>query len=353
MTQAERRLPEQNHNVERVTLGNISFGVYLPEKFITNEQIETWGIQTQSGKLVTAGEIQRRIGIERRFIAGPNESVIDMGVEAARATGNIKDVDAILVSTSYPLGKNVSREIGSHLPIEPKFHLDFHFACSGFVRALAFLKEHERKYNNRRVLLVATEKYSHLLTDLSKGGIPIDSSMAQTIFSDGAAAIFLTYGKDIQVLEYENKKLPEESDCYIRMPIDENLRTDPSLAIPIPNSTNGKLQQEGPKVIEAISISVPDLNKRVIGNAGLKASDIKLLIPHQASGRMIPHLTKGMPEYKDNMFTDMEDGNFSSASIPKALARAIKEGRVQRGDKILLSAFGAGLYASSAIVELG
>lgn len=68
---------------------------------------------------------------------------------------------------------------------------------------------------------------------------------------------------------------------------------------------------------------------------------------------MIAWLTKGMPEYNNKMFTDMDDGNFSSASIPKAWARAVKEGGVQRGDKILLSGFGAGLYAFSVVVELG
>lgn len=347
----ERQLTEQHRNIERVTLGNISFGIYLPKEFITNEKIAEWRVITPNGSLLTAHDIQRRIGINRRFKAGPNESVIDMGIKAALAAGNLEDVTAIFASTSYPIGENVSEAIGRHLPKQPEFHLDFHFACSGFVRTFAYLKEHERKFNNKRVLLIATEKYSHTLADLSKGGIAIDSSMAQTIFSDGAAAMVFTYGKDIKVLEYGSEKLPKESDNYIRMPIDENLRTDPSLAISIPNSTNGKLQQEGPKVIDAISLNVPDLNKRVVENAGLKTCDIKLLIPHQASGRMFPRLTKVMPEY--NIFTDMDDGNFSSASIPKALARAVRERRVQTGDKILLSGFGAGLYASSAIVELG
>jgi len=350
MTQAERQLPEQPRQPERVTLGDLSFGIYLPKKFITNEEIAKWGIITPNGNPLTAQDIQRRIGIKRRFIAGPDESVTDMGIKAALAAGNLEDVTAIIVSTSYPIGENVSEAIGRHLPKQPEFHLDIHAACSGFVRAFSFLKEHERKYNNKRVLLVATEKYSHTLTSLENGGIPIDSSMAQTIFSDGAVAIFFTYGRDVQVLAHESRKLPAESDCYIRMPIDENLRTDPSLAIPIPNSTNGKLQQEGPKVIEAIFQSVPDLNKSVIEKSGIRPSDVRLLIPHQASGRMIPWLTKGMPEY--NIFTDMDDGNFSSASIPKAWARAIKEGRVQRGDTILLSGFGAGLYASSAVVQL-
>ena len=351
MTQAERLLPEQPRWPERVTLGDLPIGIYLPEEFITNEQIEQWGIRTQSGKLLTASDIQKRIGIERRFIAGPNESVIDMGIKAARATGNLDDVYAIFASTSYPVGKNVSEAIGRHLPKQPEFHLDIHAACSGFTRGLAYMQEHEKEFNNKKVLFVTTEKYSHTLADLREGGINTDPSMAQTIFSDGAVAIVFTFGKDIQVLEHGSEKLPKESDNYIRMPIDKTLMIPPFLYVPIPNSTNGMLQQNGPKVYDTVLSSVPSLNRWVVEESRLEASNIKLVIPHQASGRMVNGLSDKMREYI--LFKDTQDGNFSSASIPKAWARAIKEGLVQRGDKILLSGFGAGLYASSAIVQLG
>ena len=360
MTQAERQLPEQHQNVERVTLGNLSIGIYLPEEYVTNEEIEQWGIKTQSGRLLTAFDIQKRIGINRRFIAGPNESVIDMGIKAARATGNLDHVYAIFASTSYPIGKNVSEEIGRHLQIEPKFHLDVHAACSGFVRTLAYLKEHERKFNNKKVLLVATEKYSHTLADLRDAGIDIDPSMAQLIFSDGAAACTFEFGKDIRVLGLENKtiKLSETFENCIRMPIDSSLMIEPFLAIPIPYPASGKFEQKGPSVIRGIASNVPELNKTVVKNLRLQASDIhiQLVIPHQASAQMIDSLSKNMPGYTEDTFMrDLQDGNFSSASILKALARAIKEGRVQKGDKHLWSAFGAGtdLFASSAVIEFG
>ncbi len=273
-----------------------------------------------------------------------------MGVKAARAVENLENVDAIIVSASYPVGKNVSREIGRHLPVRPKFHLDIHAACSGFVRGLVYMKEHEEEFDNKRVLFVATEKYSHTLADLREGGINNDPSMAQTIFSDGAVAVVFTYGKDIAIIGYGSKKLPKETDNYIRMPIDNALMTPPFLEEPVPTSTN-KFQQDGPRVYEAILLSVPELNRKLIQETGLKAPDIKLAIPHQASGRMISALASRMSDL--NVFRDLDDGNFSSASIPKAMIRAIKEGEIQRGNKILLSGFGAGLYASSAIVELG
>ena len=151
------------------------------------------------------------------------------------------------------------------------------------------------------------------------------------------------------MLEHGSEKLPKESDNYIQMPIDNTLMIPPFLEEPVP-STIGKFQQNGPKVFEELKSRIPSLNKKVVEKARLLPSDIKLAILHQASGRMVKWLEQKMPEY--TFFNDLEDGNFSSASIPKAWARAIKSGKIQRGDKILLSGFGAGLYASSAVVQL-
>lgn len=351
MAQAERQLPEQHRNIEAITLGGLSFGIYLPKEFITNEQIEEWRIATQSGKLLTAFDIQDKIGIKRRFRAGPNESPIDMAIQAAHATGATLDVDAVITSSSYPLGVNISQEISKRLQTPANFHLDIHAACSGFVRGLAYIKEHEEEFQGKKVLFVTTEKYSHTLVDLHGGGAEIDRSMAQLIFSDGAAACIFEFGKDIRVLGYENTKLPAIFNNCICMPIEKSLMREPFLEEPIPNSANGYLEQDGPSVFKRVLSYIPDLNKKVVKNADLQPSDIKLVIPHQASGRMVDGLKERMSDY--TFFSDLEDGNFSSASIPKALARAIKEGAIQKGDKILLLGFGAGLYASSAIVELG
>jgi 3-oxoacyl-[acyl-carrier-protein] synthase-3 len=356
MTQMERELsvqyhPEQHHNVERVTLGNLSFGIYFPEEFITNAQIEKWKIQTKSGNLLTAQGIHEKIGIDRRFIANLHESSIDMGTQAAIATESLSGVNAVIVSSSYPLGVNISEEIAARLHIKPNFHLDIHAACSGFVRGLAYMKEHEEEFQGKKVLFVAAEKYSHTLADLREGGMEIDKSMAQLIFSDGAVACTFEFGKDIRVLGYENKKLENRYANSIRMPIDPHLMEMPFLEEQIFNSKGERFQQDGKDVMQGVLSNVPKLNERVVANAGLQASDIKLVIPHQATGIMIDGLSKRMSGY--TLFRDLGDGNFSSASIPKALMRAIREGKIQRGYRILLSGFGAGLYASSAIIELG
>ena len=350
MTQVERQLPEQHHSPERVTLDNLHIGIYKPEEFITNEQIEQWDIKTKSGNLLTAQGIHEKIGINRRFIASLHESTIDMGEHASRATESLSGVNVVIVSSSYPLGVNISKEIAARLKIRPSIHLDIHAACSGFVRGLTYMKEHEEEFQGKKVLFVATEIYSRTLADLRKGGMQIDPSMAQTIFSDGAVACVFEFGKDIRVIGNSNVKLPKELDNCLCMPIDTALMVMPYINVPIPKPSSDYLEQDGPRVFKAILRYMPDLNKKLVENAGLQAPDIKLVILHQASGRMIEGLGERMSDF--TLFNDLQDGNFSSASIPKALMRAIKEGKIQRGDKILLSAFGAGLYASSAIVEL-
>lgn len=353
MARAEIESWESQPHFECVRLGDLSFGIYLPSEVITNEEVEQWNITTTKDKLLTASDIHEKIGINRRFRADARESAIDMGIQAALATRNSKDVDAIFTATSYPVGKNVSQEIGNRLGIRAKSHLDVYAACSSFVLGITYMKEHEEEFNHKKVLFVATEKYSHTLTDLREGGIDIDPSMAQLIFSDGAVACVFEFGKDLRVLAYENRKikLPKKFDNCIRMPIDRDSMTMPFIEEPVPNSESGKFEQDGLSVIRGVISNVPDLNKRVVKNARLQASDIQLVIPHQSSGPVLAGLSNKMPGY--TVFKDIQDGNFSSASIPKAMTRAIKEGEIQRGDKILLSGFGAGLYASTAIVELG
>ncbi|EKD64580.1 MAG: hypothetical protein ACD_50C00343G0015 [uncultured bacterium] len=340
----------QRFELEQVRFNSISFGIYLPTRIITNEEIEKWMVQTPNGRLITADEIKKRIGVERRYQANPSQSALDLGIQASVATQNLEEIEAVITSTSYPLGVNVSAEISISLQIKPDKKMDIHAACSGFVRGLTYMKENESEFNGKKVLFVATELYSHTLEDLRDDGIKRDPSMAQTIFSDGAVAIVFRFGQDLKVLAYKNEKIPEEYDHLIQMPIDRNLMTEPYIEEPVPSECS-TFQQNGPKVYEEMRTRIPDLNKNLIEESGLEPSDIKLVIPHQASGRMIDAIASRMPEYK--IYKDIRDGNFSSASIPKAMIRAIKEGQIETGDKILLSGFGAGMYASSAIVELG
>lgn len=358
MARAERDLPEQSGQTERVKWKNISIGIYTPEKYITNEEFEQRGIITKGDHPLTAVNIEKQTGIKRRYRAGENESVVNMGVKAARAAGDLKDIYAVFASTSYPIGKNVSHTIGYGLELHPMRNRDFYGACSGSMLIFAYMKENEEEFKDKKVLVIATEKYSPTLVDLrDPASATLDPSMAETIFSDRAAAMVFRYGKDIRVLGSGTKtiNLSETFENCIRMPIDRTLMVEPYTAIPVSSSASGKFEQDGRSVIRGLKSNVSNLNKTVVKNAGLQASDIKLVIPHQ-SIHVINTLSQEMPEFAEDKFVrDLQDGNSSSASIIIALARAMKEGRVQDGDNHLWSSFGAGknLFACSVAVRLG
>lgn len=329
---------------------DIGFGIYLPKKFITNEQIEQLGLKTQSGKLLTAEVIKGKTGIEKRYVANEEETPLFMGLNAAQQVLNGKKVDAVIVSTSFPVGYNLSARIRDELGLYYGFNIDIHAACSGFTRGLSFIKEHERKFNGKRILFIATEKYSPYLCDLRNGGISSDPSLAQTIFSDGAVAVMLEYGKDLEVLSKLEFNFPKETENYIKMPIDRSLLVSPFLEIPVPYPSSGKFEQNGKEVFESIRSNIKGLVEQAILEAGFNPPDIKKIFAHQGSGYLIRAIHHNMRDYA--VYYDFEEGNFSSASIPKALMKAVNQGEIKRGDNLVLAGFGAGLFASIAVVRL-
>lgn len=334
---------------EKERIDSVSFGLYIPQTEVTNRQIENWNVLSPGGNALTADNISRRTGIERRYIATKSETVGQMAIVAAEeALGTKRKVGFVIATTSYP-EINLSKFINREKNLQAMSTLDVYAACSGFVRALNFIKSQEESFMGRSVLMVSSEKYSDKLYDLRKKGIENDPSLSQTIFSDGAAAMLFTYGKDFRILAARNKRLPVLLSPAIKMPIRRDLMEPPYIEEYITPSASGKFEQEGKTVYRAVIENVPGLIRETIRESDLKEKDIKLIIPHQGSG----HIIEGLQRHLDiPIMSDIEDGNFSSASIPKALLRAREEGKIHRRDKIVLAGFGAGLFSSIAVVEL-
>lgn len=351
----------KKRETERNQRPDIAFGVYIPNKVITNLEIEAWRVETFGGHILTAADILKRTGIKQRHRVDHFQSAFTMGHAAINGAlkedPNPAQIDAVIASTSYPTGLNLSREYGIGLGIKVNnLSLDVYAACSGFVRGLSFIKEREDSYKGKKILLVATENYSPTLENIDQHGPEKDPSLSQTIFSDGAAAIIFTYGENLRILGNPvNKRFPQDNQ-YIRMPIRKDLiiKGQPFIEEPVPNTDEqGKpvryFYQDGKNVYRAIKNKIPPLIREAVENAGLKAEDISLVIPHQPSIHALDTLRDQLPEYE--IFYDIEDGNFSSASIPLALKKAVENGRVKRKDKVVLAGFGAGLFASIAVVE--
>lgn len=339
----------------------LSFGVYIPNNHrpITNWLIEhTWQVLTRSGKLLTERDILQRTGVERRFWASKDETVVDMGFEAAKkALKGGQDVDFVMVSTSFPCGVNVASEIARRLnlpkirPGIPGYVLDVHAACSGFVRGLAHLKEFEDYFRGKRILFVSTEKYSDRLVDLGRTkSVDVDPSLAQTIFSDGAVALDFTYGEGIEVLAAETHRFGIRD--IIQMPVDDSSMVEPYIYEPVDKSPD-YFRQNGGVVYEEVRNGVPPLVDGLVERAGIDPTQIQAVYPHQGSGHVLDALQRRI-KHGFRLVRDIEDGNFSSASIPKALAKEAQESNIDPHKIILIAGFGAGagLLASIAAIVI-
>lgn len=333
---------------------DIAFGICLPKGILTNEEIESWAVKTSNGSLLTASSLEQKTGILKRYVADDEETPFSMAICAAREALKKqpqKNIDAVIVSTSFPTGENLSAHVQKELGISGR-HLDIYAACSGFTLSLAHIKAHEGEFLGKKVLLITTEKYSPYLWDLRDGLGHDDPSLSQTIFSDGAVAVVFEYGKDMKILAYATKRFPKETEKFIEMPVDRNLLPSlPFIAVFAPKSSSGKFEQDGRNVYRLMCEAIPPLIEETVEKkAGLDPSNIKMVFPHQGSGHMVEGIAKRLPKF--SLYPDFKDGNFSSASIPKALMKAIEEGRVEKGDKVVLAGFGAGLFASIAVVQL-
>ena len=352
MTVSESLRSDRLPNPEDTNKPRFSFGLYLPKHVLTNEEIASWDLRkTPDSSPLPARAILSVTGVEKRYAANEKETPLSMGLNAAQQALNGKKPDVVIVSTSFPQGFNFSQKISEEMGLTPDSHLDVHAACSGFTRSLSYLKENEQEFNGKRILLVATEKYSPFLHDLKKEGRNSDPSLAQTLFSDGAFAIYFELENDLQILSSVNHRFPKEVSKCIQMPVEQKLMVPPFINESIPYPDSGKFEQNGSEVVTQVRNNICQLVEKTMQDANLKPSDIQMVFPHQGSRPTTETVEKALDGYL--VYKDYREGNFSSGSIPKALMKAVNQGEIKRGDNLVLAGFGAGMFASIAIVRLG
>lgn len=343
---------------------NINYAIYLPKKVLTNEDLESRKIILPSGKLLTAESIKEKIGVETRHIAANTETVADMAYTAAKtALKENKDVDFIIASTSHPTDFHLAGELKKRLNLKKQAKiLDIHAACSGVARIFAFIHEHSEELQGKKILIVAAEKFSHSLVDLRrKDALGLDRSLGQTIFGDGAAAIYFTFGKDLATRFALSKSIsdPGGKVDLISMAMGDNIFIEPCIVNSVARSAKhkdfptGYFTQDGPSVYKNINSAIPAIIREVVKNAGFKTKDVNLVILHPGSKRMVDSLQEALsPDFK--VYSDYIDGNISSVSLLLSFINAIKKDLIGKGSRVVLSGFGAGsphLYSSTVIVE--
>lgn len=319
----------------------ISTGSYLPEKVLTNRDLEHM--------VDTSDEwITERTGIKERRIAHENESASDLACEASKEalrTAGLKadDLDLIIVATmsgDMPFPSTaciLQKKIGAHRAVG----FDINAACSGFLYGLHVADGFIKAGLHKRILLVGTEVLSKF-TDWNDRNTCV-------LFGDGAGAVIVeTTEEDRGIM---STHINSDGTMWELLYLPGGGSKHPSSPESIQNRLH-YIKMKGNEVFKHAVRTLGELIVKTLEENKLNASQLSLLIPHQANTRIIQATAdrSGIPMDKVIMNLD-KVGNTSAASIPIALDEAVKSGRVKDGDYILLEAFGGGFTWASALIK--
>jgi 3-oxoacyl-[acyl-carrier-protein] synthase-3 len=307
-------------------------GSYLPEKVLTNSDLE---------KMMDTSDqwIRERTGIERRHIAADGETTVDMAEQAVRraldAAGcRPEDVDFIAFGTTTPdlLFPNCGVLLQARLGCRgvPAFSVET--ACSGFMYALAIADKFVRAGEARRALAIGAETLSRI-TDWT------DRSTA-VLFADGAGSVLLEPAEQPGILSTHLHADGAYKDLlYSGGGMD-------------PNKPRRVISMTGSEVFKvAVSTLSKSIDEALAANH-LERSALDWLVPHQANLRIIQATARRLDLPMERVITTVQDhGNTSAASVPLALDFGIRSGKIQRGQLMLLEAFGGGFTWGSALIR--
>ena len=311
-------------------------GSYLPEKVLTNFDLEKMMDTTDEW-------IRERTGIERRHIAAAGETTVDLAERAARAAleaAGVKptDVDFIAFGTTTPdmVFPNCGALLQARLGCRGAPAFSVETACSGFMYALSIADKFVRFGDVRRALVIGAETLSRI-TDWS------DRSTA-VLFADGAGAVVLERADEPGILSTHLHADGSYKDLlYCAGGV---------AASGEPAKARRAITMTGSEVFKiAVTMLGRAIDEALAANA-LDRSAIDWLVPHQANMRIIQSTARKLELPMDRVITTVQDhGNTSAASVPLALDVGVRDGRIKRGDLILLEAFGGGVTWGSALIR--
>lgn len=313
-------------------------GAALPRRIMKNADLE--------GMVATSDEwIVQRTGIRQRHIAADDETTASLGEQAARAalaaSGlTADDIDLIVLATSTPNNTfpATAVEIQNRLGMHHGFAFDMQAVCSGFVYAVTTADAYIRGGLARRALVIGSETFSRIL-DWS------DRSTC-VLFGDGAGALVLEAGEgqgtvaDRGVLASALRSDGAHKD---KLYVDGG---------PSTTGTVGHLRMEGREVFKHAVGMITDVIEATFAQAGITADDLDWFVPHQANKRIIDASARklGIAEEKVVVTVDLH-GNTSAASVPLALSVAVADGRIKKGDLVLLEAMGGGFTWGAVLLR--
>ncbi len=304
-------------------------GGHLPSDVVDNDALAArYGLDTSDAW------IRERSGITQRHLAGPDDSCASLGAAAARqalahAGTSVDEVDAIIVATATPDNAfpSTAVRIQALLGMERGFGFDVSAACTGFVYALSIADAMIRAGQVKSILVIGSEVYSRIMDWTDRGTC--------VLFGDGAGAVLLR-GEDSE-----------------RGVLSTHLHSDGRHGdILLVEGTTGPLRMSGREVFKHAVNKLSAVVDEALEANGIGREDVQWLVPHQANIRIIDAMGRklGLPRERVVVTVDRH-ANTSAASVPLALSEAVHDGRIQRGDLVLLEAIGGGLTWGGALIR--
>ncbi|GAB6066479.1 ketoacyl-ACP synthase III [Aquifex pyrophilus] len=303
----------------------VGTGVYLPKSVLTNFDLE---------KMVDTSDewIMTRTGIKERRIA-KEETITHMATQAAKealkdGSTSPEELDLIILATLTPEKRFPATACLVQAQLEAKgvYSFDISAACSGFLYGLDIADSFIKAGKAKKVLVIGAEKLSE--------AVDWEDRSTCVLFGDGAGAVL-----------FENSE--DESDVlatkmYSEGSLEELLYADKC----------GYIRMKGRELFKVAVRSMEEVCREVLEKANVKPEEISLVIPHQANVRIINALAEKLGLPKEKFYVNIHKyGNTSAASIPIALHEAIKEGKIKRGDLVLMTAMGGGLTWGAALLR--
>jgi 3-oxoacyl-[acyl-carrier-protein] synthase-3 len=308
-------------------------GSFLPERVVTNADLAST-VDTSDEWIVS------RTGIRERRIAGAGETTCDLAERAARqaldAAGCLaSEIDLVIVATTTPdrVFPGTACLLQERLGIHGPAAFDVQAVCTGFVYALAIAEKFIRTGSAKRALVVGAETMSRI--------VDWNDRSTCVLFGDGAGAVVVGASDEQGILSSHL----HADGAY------KDLLTV-STETPERGAASGRITMRGNEVFRMAVTTLDALVGETLAANDLKKADIRWLVPHQANIRIIAATAKRLGMAMDQVIVTVDrHGNTSAASIPLAFDSGVRDGRIQRGDVVLMEAFGGGLTWGSVLLR--
>lgn len=310
----------------------LSTGSYLPSHIRTNADLEKM-VDTSDEWIVT------RSGIRERRIAAADETVATMGFEAAKnaieaAQINPQDIELIIVATTshshaYP---SAACQVQGLLNIDDAISFDLAAACTGFVYALSVADQFIRAGKVKKALVIGSDLNSRKLDETDRSTV--------VLFGDGAGAVILEASEQEGIISTHLHASADKNNALVL--------AQPERAI----EKSGYIEMQGNETFKLAVRELSNVVEETLLANNLDKKDLDWLVPHQANLRIITATAKKLEMDMSQVVVTLDKyANNSAATVPVALDEAIRDGRIQRGQLLLLEAFGGGWTWGSALVK--